>query len=131
VHRCFSVDPTARVTDVARGPSLYKNCFLFHLTRPFPTIGLGVEMKIAKCINLGGISMTRSDGVEMVLEDTLASFAAKLLNFSGTKDWVICGGACESHPSCRFINQIWKLMNLAPWMLYSVEYSPPLRECRF
>jgi hypothetical protein len=58
--------------------------------------------------------MARSDRVEMVLEGTSASFAAELLNFSGTKDWVICGGAPESHLSGGFIGQIWRLMDLAP-----------------
>jgi hypothetical protein len=58
--------------------------------------------------------MARSGGVEMVLEGTSASFAAELLHFSGTKGGVICGGAPESHPSCGFIDKIWKLMDLAP-----------------
>jgi hypothetical protein len=75
---------------------------------------LGVERKITKWIDLEGISMARSDAVEMVLEGTSASFAAELLNFSGTKDWVICGDAPESHPSCGFIYQICKLRDLAP-----------------
>jgi hypothetical protein len=75
---------------------------------------LGVERKIAKRVNLGGMSTARSDGVEMVLEGTSASFAANLLNFSGAKDCVICGGAPEFRPSCGLINQIWKLMDLAP-----------------
>jgi hypothetical protein len=75
---------------------------------------LGVERKIAKRVNLGGISMARSVGIEMVLEGTSASFAAELLNFSGTKDWVICDGAPEFHPSCGFLDQIWKVMDLSP-----------------
>jgi hypothetical protein len=41
---------------------------------------LGVERKIAKCANLGDISIARSDGVEMVLEGTAASFVVELLN---------------------------------------------------
>jgi hypothetical protein len=75
---------------------------------------LGIKRKIAKGVNLGGISIARSGGFEMVLEGTWASFAAELLNFSGTKDWVICGGAPESHRSSGFIDQIWKRMDLAP-----------------
>jgi hypothetical protein len=73
---------------------------------------LGVESKIAKRVNLGGISIVRSDRVEMLLEGTSAFFAAEFLNFSGTKDWVICGGAPEFHSSCGFIDQIWMLMHL-------------------
>jgi hypothetical protein len=90
---------------------------------------LGVERKIAKRVNLGGISIARKDLVQIVLDGTSASFAAKLLNFWGTEDWVMCGGAPESYHSCRLIGQIWKLMNLAHWMLDSVESSPPLRKC--
>jgi hypothetical protein len=73
---------------------------------------LGIERKIAKRFNLGGISTVRSDGVEMVIEGILTYFAAELLNFLGTKDWVICRSAPESHSSCEFIDQIWKHMDL-------------------
>jgi hypothetical protein len=88
----------------------------FEFTRSQLSV-LGVERKIAKRVNLGGILMARSDGVEMVLEGTSTSFTAELLNFSGTKERAICGVAPEFHPSCGFIDQIWKLMDLAHWML--------------
>jgi hypothetical protein len=49
-----------------------------------------------------------------VLQGTPAVFAAELLNFSSTKGWVIAGLGPESGPSCGFMDQIWKRMELAP-----------------
>jgi hypothetical protein len=68
--------------------------------------GIGVERKIAKHVNLGSISLGRSDGVDKVFQGTPAAFAAELLNFSNTKEWVIAGLGPESYPSCGFIDQI-------------------------
>jgi hypothetical protein len=68
--------------------------------------GIGVERKIAKCVNFGGISLRRNDGVEIVLEGKPVSFAAELLNFSKTKGWVIAGLGLDSYSPCGFIDQI-------------------------
>jgi hypothetical protein len=76
--------------------------------------GIGVERKTAKRVNLGGISLGRSDGVNNMLHGTTAAFASELLNFSNTKGWVIVGLGPESYPSCGFIDQIWELMELTP-----------------
>jgi hypothetical protein len=76
--------------------------------------GIGVERKIAKRVNLGGISFRRGEGVEMELQGTPASFAAELLNLSHMQECFIGGRQPDSYPACGFIDQIWHLMKQSP-----------------
>jgi hypothetical protein len=76
--------------------------------------GMEVERKIAKRVNLGAISLGRSDAVEIALDGTPASFAAELLKFSKTKGWAIAGLGPDSYPPCGHIDPIWRVPELAP-----------------
>lgn len=75
---------------------------------------LGIERKIAKRVNLGGISLGRTDVVDVVLEGTSSDFAAELLAFAGISGWTIGGKGSDAFTPCNFIEQIWALMECAP-----------------
>jgi hypothetical protein len=76
---------------------------------------LGIERKVAKRVNLGGISLGRDDCVDLELEGTATGFAADLVKLAGIIDWTIGGKSLEFYPTpSHFIEQIWRLMDLAP-----------------
>jgi hypothetical protein len=77
-------------------------------------IGIGIERKIAKRVNLGGVSLKQDDWVDFVLQGTSSDFAADLLKFAGITGWTIAGTGPESFAPCDFINQIWSLIECAP-----------------
>jgi hypothetical protein len=79
VHRCFSVDPTARVTDLVHGPSSYKSCFLFDLTpldRRFRVVPLHLHPAPS-----GGTPIPTRYRVDQVIEEVTRADSRILLNF--------------------------------------------------
>jgi hypothetical protein len=61
---------------------------------------LGIERKVAKRVNLGGVSLGRNDCVDLELEGTAACFAADRLKFAEITDWTIGGRVLSFIPFC-------------------------------
>jgi hypothetical protein len=75
----FSVDPTARVTDLAHHRSSYKNCFFFHLTpldRRFPAIPLHLHPAPS-----GAASVATRQRVDQIIEEVTRADSRISLNF--------------------------------------------------